>query len=219
MTPRVLNAPLRMLPGSPSHPPDGKSTWSIFADGEPPTLDHNVISVEALGAIRRGDWKVVNVALLSDKTDRFGQVNDPSKTTFGQVRIFTVQQTAQEHYTVSDVIQRAKDASNTLNSPPRIYLTSGNGISSWPNHPGSVEIGYGMRGIYHPSLNEAPAAEPMILTTVVAPASDANSWDVAFQCTWKDSNIAKRHAWKFHVRNDRATFLGEEGDGLPPLPL
>jgi len=120
---------------------------------------------------------------------------------------------------MSDLIQMAKDASSSLKSPPRIYSTSGNSANSWPNHPGSAEVSFATRGIYRPQMNEAPAGEHMTLTTTMTPGDDPNSWMIVFQSTWNQAESTKRHAWKFRVHGQQTTFLGEEGDELPPLPM
>jgi arylsulfatase A-like enzyme len=94
LEPRVVNEPLHMVDvmptvlalaggaGSPDHPLDGKNIWSTLADGKPSPHQDILISVEAFrGAIRKGDWKLVKVALLPGKTELFDLANDPSETT------------------------------------------------------------------------------------------------------------------------------------------
>lgn len=94
LTPRVVSEPLHMvdvLPtvlalaggvGSPDHPLDGRNIWSTLAEGKQSPHEDVLISVEAFrGAIRKGDWKLVKVALLPGKTELFDIANDPSETT------------------------------------------------------------------------------------------------------------------------------------------
>ena len=51
--------------GSPDHPFDGKDIWPILANGQPSPHEDYLINVEAFrGAIRKGDWKLVKIALL-----------------------------------------------------------------------------------------------------------------------------------------------------------
>ena len=120
---------------------------------------------------------------------------------------------------MSDLVQMAKDASSSLKSPPRIYSTSGNSANSWPNQPGSAEVSFGTAGIYRPQMNEAPRGERMTLTTAITPGNDPESWIIVLQSTWDLADGTKRHAWKFRVDHQQTTFLGEEGDDLPPLPM
>jgi hypothetical protein len=50
---------------------------------------------------------------------------------------------------MNEIIQLAKDAATALTSPPRIYSTSGNSTSLWPDQPGSINSTYGTRGLDH----------------------------------------------------------------------
>ena len=121
---------------------------------------------------------------------------------------------------MNEVIQFAKNAATQLSSPPRIYSTSGNSISLWPNQPGSIEVTYETRGIELPGEDDLSGTVPMRLTTLVEAGIDPRSFNVTFQSTWTESNIAQSHAWKFHVSAEhQATFIGEEGNDLPPLPM
>ena len=130
------------------------------------------------------------------------------------------QQIVEKFEQMNEIIQRAKDAATALSSPPRIYSTSGNSTSLWPDYPGSVDTTYGTRGIYRPGEDRFSGTVPMKLITLVEAGSDPNSYDVTFQSVWTESNIVKRHAWKFHVKaNHQVSFAGEEGDDLPPLPM
>ena len=121
---------------------------------------------------------------------------------------------------MSEIIQLAKRAADGLSSPPRIYRTSGNGISLWPDQPGEQETTYGTRGMQLPGQDISAGTLPMTLKTILEAGTTQGSCDVIFQSEWVSSNETLIHAWKFHVSADRqATFLGESGDELPFLPM
>ncbi len=66
----------------PDHPLDGKDIWPVVAEGKPSPHDDILINVEAFrGAIRKGNWKLVKVALLPGKTELFDLAADPGETT------------------------------------------------------------------------------------------------------------------------------------------
>ena len=68
--------------GSPDHPFDGKDMWAVIADGATSPNDDILINVEAFrGAVRKGDWKLLKVALLPGKTELFNLAKDPGETT------------------------------------------------------------------------------------------------------------------------------------------
>ena len=94
LKPRVVDAPLHMVDvmptllaltgakGSPDHPFDGKDMWKTITEGAPSPNADVLIDVEAFrGAIRKGDWKLVKIALLPGKTELFNLAADPSETT------------------------------------------------------------------------------------------------------------------------------------------
>jgi len=94
LRPAVVNEPLHMVDimptllaladtkGSPDHPMDGKDIWPVLADGKPTPHEDILINVEAFrGAIRKGDWKLVKIALLPGKTELFNLAKDPGETT------------------------------------------------------------------------------------------------------------------------------------------
>jgi arylsulfatase A-like enzyme len=94
LKPHVVDAPLHMVDimptllaltgakGSADHPFDGKDMWKTIAAGAPTPNEDVLIDVEAFrGAIRKGDWKLVKVALLPGKTELFNLADDPSETT------------------------------------------------------------------------------------------------------------------------------------------
>jgi arylsulfatase A-like enzyme len=94
LKPRVVGAPLHMVDvmptllalaggkGSPDHPFDGKDMWKTISEGAPSPNEDVLIDVEAFrGAIRKGDWKLVKVALLPGKTELFDLSRDPGETT------------------------------------------------------------------------------------------------------------------------------------------
>jgi arylsulfatase A-like enzyme len=94
LQPRVVNDPLHMVDvmptllalaggkGSPDHPMDGKDMWPTLAEGKPSPNEDVLINVEAFrGAVRKGDWKLVKIALLPGKTELFDLATDPSEAT------------------------------------------------------------------------------------------------------------------------------------------
>jgi len=94
LQPRVVNDALHMVDvmptllalsggkGSPDHPMDGKDMWPTLAEGKPSPNEDVLINVEAFrGAIRKGDWKLVKIALLPGKTELFDLAKDPGETT------------------------------------------------------------------------------------------------------------------------------------------
>jgi arylsulfatase A-like enzyme len=94
LKPAVVNDPVHMVDimptllvlaggkGSPDHPMDGKDIWPVLADGKPTPNEDILINVEAFrGAVRKGDWKLVKVALLPGKTELFDLSKDPGETT------------------------------------------------------------------------------------------------------------------------------------------
>ena len=94
LQPTVVDAPLHMVDvmptllalaggqGSADRPMDGKNIWPTLADGKPSPNDDILINVEAFrGAIRKGNWKLIKVALLPGKTELFDLARDPGETT------------------------------------------------------------------------------------------------------------------------------------------
>ena len=94
LKPRVVNEPMHMVDvmptllalsggkGSPDHPMDGKDLWPTLSEGKPSPHEDILINVEAFrGAIRKGDWKLVKIALLPGKTELFDLSKDPGETT------------------------------------------------------------------------------------------------------------------------------------------
>jgi arylsulfatase A-like enzyme len=94
LKPGVITEPLDMVDvmptllklagakGSPDHPFDGKDMWATIADGAPSPHEDILINVEAFrGAVRKGDWKLIKIALLPGKTQLFNLAKDPSETT------------------------------------------------------------------------------------------------------------------------------------------
>ena len=66
--------------GSPDHPFDGKNIWPILAENRPSPHEDILINVEAFrGAIRKGNWKLVKIALLPGKTELFDLSKDPGE--------------------------------------------------------------------------------------------------------------------------------------------
>jgi arylsulfatase A-like enzyme len=94
LQPRTVTEPISMVDvmptlldlagakGSPDHPFDGKDIWATIADGAPSPHDDILINVEAIrGAIRKGDWKLIKIAVLPGKTELFDLAKDPGETT------------------------------------------------------------------------------------------------------------------------------------------
>lgn len=92
LKPAVVNEPLHMVDvmptllvlagahGSPDHPFDGKDMWPTLAEGKPSPNDDILINVEAFrGAIRKGNWKLVQIALLPGKVELFDLAQDPGE--------------------------------------------------------------------------------------------------------------------------------------------
>lgn len=67
---------------SADHPLDGKDLWPMLAQGKPSPHDDILINVEAFrGAVRKGNWKFIKIALLPGKTELFDLSKDPGETT------------------------------------------------------------------------------------------------------------------------------------------
>jgi len=91
-SPAVVNEPLHhvdIMPtllaivggkGSPDKPFDGKDATSTIAEGKPSPHDDILINVEVFrGAIRKGNWKLIKVAILPGKTELFDVAKDPGE--------------------------------------------------------------------------------------------------------------------------------------------
>ena len=94
LKPAIVNEPLHMadvmptllaLSGakaSPDHPLDGRDMWPTLANGAPSPNDDILINVEAFrGAVRKGNWKLIKIALLPGKTELFDLAADPGENT------------------------------------------------------------------------------------------------------------------------------------------
>jgi arylsulfatase A-like enzyme len=92
LKPKVVNEPLSMVDvmptvlaragakGSPDHPFDGKDIWPTLAEGQASPHEDILINVEAFrGALRKGNWKLVKIALLPSKTELFDLEKDPGE--------------------------------------------------------------------------------------------------------------------------------------------
>ncbi len=92
--PAVIDEPLHhvdMMPtllalagakGSSDHPFDGKNAWAAIVEGQPSPHEDLLLGVELFrGAIRKGNWKLLKIALLPGKTQLFDLANDPGETT------------------------------------------------------------------------------------------------------------------------------------------
>ena len=61
-------------------PLDGKDVWPVVSQGQPSPHEDILINVEAFrGAVRKGNWKLVKVALLPGKTELFDLAADPGE--------------------------------------------------------------------------------------------------------------------------------------------
>ena len=92
LKPYVVNEPLHMVDimptalalagakASPDKPLDGKDVWATVAEGKPSPHDDILVNVEAFrGAIIKGKWKLVKIALLPGKTELFDLTADPGE--------------------------------------------------------------------------------------------------------------------------------------------
>jgi arylsulfatase A-like enzyme len=92
LKPSVVNEPLHMVDimptalalagakGSPDKPLDGKNVWATVAEGKPSPHDDILVNVEAFrGAMIKGKWKLVKIALLPGKTELFDLTADPGE--------------------------------------------------------------------------------------------------------------------------------------------
>ncbi len=92
LKPTVVNEPLHhvdIMPtilamvggkGSPGKPFDGKDATATIAEGKPSPHEDILINVELFrGALRKGKWKLVKLALLPGKTELFDVENDPGE--------------------------------------------------------------------------------------------------------------------------------------------
>ena len=119
-----------------------------------------------------------------------------------------------------EIIKLAKTAAEGLGSPPRIYQTSGNSVSLWPDQPGELETTYATGGMRLPGEDFLGGTIPMTLKTILKASTLQGSHEVIFQSERISSNKTLIHVWKFHVSADRqVNFIGEEGDQLPQLPM
>jgi arylsulfatase A-like enzyme len=94
LQPAVVDEPLHMVDvmptllalagahGSSDHPFDGRDMWPTLAEGKPSPNEAILINVEPFrGAVRKGNWKLVQIALLPGKVELFDLQKDPGETT------------------------------------------------------------------------------------------------------------------------------------------
>ncbi len=92
LKPAVVDAPLHMVDvmptlldlagakGSPDHPFDGSDMWKTLSAGAPSPNEDILINVEAFrGAVRKGDWKLIKVALLPGRTELYDLAKIPAR--------------------------------------------------------------------------------------------------------------------------------------------
>lgn len=90
----VVNQPLHMVDIFPTlvnlaegslqggQPLDGKNIWASVTQGAPSPHEDILINVEAFrGAVRKGDWKLVQRYTLPQKTELYNLATDPGETT------------------------------------------------------------------------------------------------------------------------------------------
>jgi len=66
--------------GDPAKPFDGKDATATIVDGKPSPHDDILINVEAFrGAVRKGKWKLIKIALMPGKTELFDLEKDPGE--------------------------------------------------------------------------------------------------------------------------------------------
>ena len=93
LKPAVVNEPLHhvdLMPtllalaggkGSADHPFDGTDIWATLSQGKATSHEDILINVEAFrGAIRKGNWKLIKVAILPGKTELYDLSKDPGET-------------------------------------------------------------------------------------------------------------------------------------------
>ena len=94
LQPRIINEPVHhvdMMPtfltlagadANSGQTLDGRNIWPTLAEGKPSPHEEILINVEVYrGAIRRGPWKLVKLAILPGKTELFDLSKDPGETT------------------------------------------------------------------------------------------------------------------------------------------
>jgi len=93
LQPRVVTEPLHMVdimptalalaggkPNPSDKPFDGKNIWATVAEGQPSPHEEILVNVEVFrGAIIKGKWKLVKIALLPGKTELFDLTSDPGE--------------------------------------------------------------------------------------------------------------------------------------------
>lgn len=92
LKPAVVHAPLHhvdVMPtvlalagsqGDPTKPFDGRDATATLSDAKPSPHEDILINVEAFrGAIRKGKWKLIKIALLPGKTALFDLEKDPGE--------------------------------------------------------------------------------------------------------------------------------------------
>ena len=93
LKPSVINEPLHMVdimptvlalagakPNPADKPLDGKDIWATVAEGQPSPHEDILVNVEVFrGAVIKGKWKLVKIALLPGKTELFDLAADPDE--------------------------------------------------------------------------------------------------------------------------------------------
>ena len=92
LKPGIVDAPMGMVDvmptvlalagatGSQDHPFDGKNIWPTLTENQPSPHEDILINVEAFrGAVRKGNWKLIKIALLPGKTELYDLSKDPGE--------------------------------------------------------------------------------------------------------------------------------------------
>ena len=117
------------------------------------------------------------------------------------------------------VIGLAKAAADQLPSPPRIYERDSSRAQEWPGQAGSLPASLDVCGAMM-AAEDNPGCTPPLTLTLSLNSTDGTTL-VTFQSDWQSAAGPKSHSWQFSVQRSRrkATFLKEEGDPLPVLPM
>ena len=134
---------------------------------------------------------------------------------------------------MTDPIALVKAVAAKLPSPPRLYATSGDAVSLWPDQQGSTAVaGLAGGGIDVP-LRHPPFADQTVrpessvlgrssfqLLTSTDAASVPGGTAILLELRWSEEGSERSHAWLFHVlAGHDVQFIRELGHPLPCLPL
>ena len=80
----IMATALALAGGDPGggQPLDGRNLWPMLAESKPSPHEDVLINVESYrGAVRKGNWKLVKLAMLPGKIELFDLAKDPGETT------------------------------------------------------------------------------------------------------------------------------------------